>query len=469
MYLWLKKYRPELIPENTPETRRILEMGREVDLLSRQLFPGGIEAEGFNYEGWQNTKKLIDNGAKIIFQPTVIAGALTCRADILTKNRSGWDLHEVKMATQVKDDYYYDTAFQRLCFERAGIKIGRVNLVHINNRYVRRGEINPQKLFVSEDITDEARAKIPEVEELIGEVFAMLKRKDAPDVELLKSCPNPKKCEYAGYYCEGFPELHKIVSKFPPELLLVLLERAALDPKKISADILKAIGYKPKVEFSKIDAPAIRKELECLKYPLYFFDYETHSAAIPSFDGTRPYQQVPFQYSLLIQDEPGSKIRHTEFLAREFKYPVPALLAQLERDIGDKGSIITWNASFEKGCNDEMARMEPRCADFLKAMNSRIFDLMLIFKFKRQMYVKSEFKKSASLKKVLPVICPELSYKSLAIQEGGAASASWPVLTGGVIAEKEKARLAEDMLAYCKRDTEAMVGILEKLKKDIKK
>ena len=203
VYLWLKKYRPEFIPENTPETRRILEMGREVDLLSRQLFSGGIEAEGFNQDGWRNTKKLIDDGAKIIFQPTVVAGALTCRADILIKNRSGgWDMHEVKMATQVKDDYYFDTAFQYTCFKRAGIKISRVNLIHINNKYVRRGEINPQKLFVSEDITDEAREKIAEVEELIGKVFAMLKQKDSPDVELLKSCPNPKKCEYTGYYCE---------------------------------------------------------------------------------------------------------------------------------------------------------------------------------------------------------------------------------------------------------------------------
>ena len=152
-------------------------------------------------------------------------------------------------------------------------------------------------------------------------------------------------------------------------------------------------------------------------------------------------------------------------MARVFENPATALLAQLKRDIGANGSIVAWNASFEKGCNEEMARMEPECADFLKAINDRFFDLMLIFKFKRQIYVKSEFQKSASLKKVLPVICPELSYKSLAIQEGGKAAASWPVLTGGEITEKEKARLAEDMLAYCKRDTEAMVGILERLEK----
>ncbi len=436
MWLWLKKYKPDLLPEDTPELKRRFEMGREVDLLSRQLFHGGIEAEGFNYDGWRNTKSHIDNGAKIIFQPTAMAGALTCRADILTKTRSGgWDLNEVKMTTQVKEEHYYDAGFQRLCFERAGIKIDRVNLVHINNKYIRKGEIKPEKLFVSEDITDEIRAKTPEVQELIGKVFAMLKRKDAPDAELLQSCPNPEKCKYAGYYRDGFPELRK----------------------------------KSEVEFSKIDAPAIRKELECLKYPLYFFDYETYMSAIPPFDGTRPYQQIPFQYSLMVKDGPKAKVRHSEFLAREFKNPAPDLLAQLKREVGPKGSVIVWFASFEMGCNDEMARMEPKYADFLKAMNSRIFDLMLIFKFKRQMYVKSEFQQSASLKKVLPVMCPELSYESLTIQEGGTAAASWPILTGRTLAEKEKAQLAENMLTYCKRDTEAMVGILEKLEKEIKK
>jgi hypothetical protein len=469
VWLWLKKYKPELLPEDTFELSRRFEMGREVDLLSRRLFPGGVEAEGFNYDGWRSTKKLIDSGAKIIFQPTAVAGALTCRGDILIKNRSGWDLNEVKMTTQVKDEHYYDAAFQRLCFERAGIKISRVNLVHINNKYIRKGEINPKKLFASEDITEKVRAKTLEVQELIGKVFAMLKRKDAPDAELLKSCPDPKRCEYVGHYCEGFPGLHKIASEFSPEFFLILLERGAIDYKKIPADIVKLTGYKPEVEFSKIDAPAIRKELECLKYPLYFFDYETYMSAIPSFDGTRPYQQVPFQYSLLIKDNPGAKVRHSEFLAREFKNPAPDLLAQLKREVGPKGSVIVWFASFEMGCNEEMARMEPKYADFLKAMNGRIFDLMLIFKFKRQMYVKSEFQQSASLKKVLPVMCPELSYESLTIQEGGTAAASWPLLTGGTLAEKEKAQLAENMLAYCKRDTEAMVGILEKLEKEIKK
>ena len=470
VYLWLSKHRPDLLPEATPETRRILEMGREVDLLSRRLFPGGVEVGGFNAEGWKNTKKLMAGSAKILFQPTAVASPLTCRADIFTRNNKigGWDMHEVKMATEVKDEYYWDVAFQKICFEDAGVPIGRANLIHINNKYVRRGEIDEKKLFISEDITDEVCAKILEVRAAIKEALRIMNQRSSPDAALLASCPRPKYCEYLEYYCRGIKNVHSVARELPAKFLLTLLERKFMDASRLLPEVLEKTGYKPEADFVKIDAPAIRRELGALEYPLYFFDYETYSAAIPSFDGTRPYQQIPFQYSLLVKDAPGAKIRAFEFLAREFKNPAPELLAQLKREIGTRGSIIAWNARFEKGRNDEMARMMPEYAGFLKSINARIYDLMLIFKFKNQWYVRSEFQKSASLKKVLPVLCPELSYESLVIKEGGAAAAGWPVLTGTGITAKEKARLSADMLAYCKRDTEAMVGILERVVRETK-
>jgi hypothetical protein len=265
------------------------------------------------------------------------------------------------------------------------------------------------------------------------------------------------------------PEIYSTVSKLPPKHLLALLYRNILKPAQMSLGVLKSIGYEPEVEFTNIDAKAIRKELKQLEYPLYFLDYETFSFALPPFDDYRPYQNTPFQYSLLIKDSPSAAIRHKEFLERSFQNPVPTLLSQLKEGIGSQGSVIVWFASFEKGCNEEMTRMNPKFAKFLKSVNARVFDLELIFQFKRQLYVKSKFQKSASLKKVLPVLCPELSYASLAIQEGNEASASWPVLTNPNTPENEKNTLAKDMLEYCKRDTEAMVCILERLEKDIKK
>lgn len=430
----MEKHRPDLIPEDTPEERRILEMGREVDDFSRKLFPGGAEVKGFNMEGWQNTQKLMTDGAEILFQPTVVADQLTCRADILEKSGNAWTLNEVKAATTVKKEYPYDVAFQRICFENAKVKVGRTNLVHINNQYIRKGEVEPEKLFISEDITDDVSEKIPEVKQLIPLALEVLKRREEPDKKLLASCQNPKTCEYLKVYLEFIGQ-------------------------KLEA---------PKIE-EVTNAAGISEKLAELKYPLYFLDYETYSSAIPPFDGARPYQNIPFQYSLLIQEKQGADPKHTEFLAREFENPVPGLLAQLKRDIGPMGSVIVWNESFEKGCNEEMARMEPEFVDFLQSINDRIFDLMIIFKLKNQLYTRNAFQKSASLKKVLPVICPELSYESLAIQEGGEASSFWPILTGNEISEAEKEKLASDMLTYCRRDTEAMVCILEKLEREIDK
>lgn len=469
-YLWLSKHMPDLLPEDTPETERIFAMGREVDELSKKLFANGVEIKGFNREGWKNTRKAMAGNNKVLFQPTVVADSLTCRADILTKSKKSgsWDINEVKMAATVKKEYIFDVGFQRVCFENVGIKIGRTNLIHINKDYVRRGEIEVKKLFVSEDITDEVNEKLPEIKKEIEKALEMVKIKDRLDLRLIECCVNPKRCEYLECYCQGVPEIYSIADKIPPKHLLALLNREILNPENIKPDILKSIGYKSKEEFTRIDALAIKKEFKKLKYPLYFFDYETYSSPIPLFDGTKPYQQIPFQYSLMIKDSPTAPLRHTEFLMRRFENPVPDLLSQLKRDIGSKGSVIVWFALFETTRNKEMAEMEPSYADFLKSVNDRIFDLMLIFKFKNQMYIKSEFKELASLKIVLPILCPELSYGTLAIREGGEASASWPVLTSDKTPAMEKAELEKNMLAYCKRDTEAMVGILDRVIEDIK-
>lgn len=469
-YLWLSRYMPDSLPEDTPEMERIFAMGREVDELSKKLFAGGVQINGYNQEGWENTKKALAKEEKALFQPTVVADPLACRADILTKSKKGdtWDINEVKMATAVKEEYIYDVGFQRICFENAGIKIDRTIIVHINRDYIRHGEIEIDKLFISEDITNKVDEKLPEIKKEIEKALEVLKIKNRVDLQLIESCNNPKRCEYLECYCKENSEIYSLVDKISPKHLLALLDREILNPEKIQPDILKSVEYKPKEKFTRIDAIAIKKEIEKLEYPLYFFDYETYGAAIPPFDGTRPYQQIPFQYSLMKKDSPTAPIQHTEFLMRRFENPVPELLAQLKRDIGPKGSVIVWFALFEMTRNKEMAKMEPASADFLESLNRRIFDLMLIFQFKNQMYVKSEFKELASLKIILPVLCPELSYDNLVIHEGGEASASWSVLTSDKTLAKEKLEIEKNMLAYCKRDTEAMVGILNRVIEDIK-
>jgi hypothetical protein len=205
------------------------------------------------------------------------------------------------------------------------------------------------------------------------------------------------------------------------------------------------------------DQKRLRKFLGELEYPLYFFDYETLGSVVPYFDGTRPYQQLPFQYSLHVIESPGAELKHMGYLHSDNTNPAKPLSEALKRQIGDKGTVITWNMSFEKGCNTLLGNMLPEFKEFYENLNGRINDLML--PFKNGMYVDYRFGGSASIKKVLPVVVPELSYKSLDIQAGDDAQRSWmdAVLYGTRAAEKDQ--ILKNLEEYCKLDTFAMVEI----------
>ena len=469
MYLWLSKNRPELLPDDDAEKERILAAGREVDEFAKQLFPKAVEIKSYNEAGWENTKRALAENPKVLFQPTAVFNELAARADILVASvvKGVYDINEVKMATKVKKDYLYDLGFQQICFEGAGIKIGRLKLVHINGNYVRHGAIDVTQLFEIEDITDEVKELLPEIKDEIERALKVAEITEEPSVALINSCSNPKYCDYLEHYAKMSEGIYPLAENIQLTQLAQLLEREILDHKKISPALLEKVGYEPPAEFTQINAEGIRHELAKLQYPIYFFDYETYNSAIPPFDGTKPYQQIPFQYSLHIKDSPTSEMRHADFLANTFENPVPALLEKLAQDVGMQGSVIVWFAPFETGRNNEMAAEYPEFADLLKSINQRMFDLMLIFKFKNQLYVKSEFKKLASLKIILPVLCPELSYKDLNIREGGTASASWPIMTSEKTPPSERERLHHDMREYCKRDTYAMVAILERVQNDV--
>ena len=218
-----------------------------------------------------------------------------------------------------------------------------------------------------------------------------------------------------------------------------------------------------KTEKVFIDTKAIKKELSMLEYPLYFLDYETFAPAIPLFDSYKPYQRVVFQYSLHIKRTPIAKLEHYEYLNREIKDPTNELSESLFNVVGQEGSFISWNKSFEMGCNSEMSTRCEQYADFLNSVNDRMYDLMQCFK--KGYYVHKDFKCSASIKRVMPVLVPNLSYKALNIQEGGTASESWLKVADSKINQEEKDKLARDMLDYCQLDTLAMVEIFEVLNK----
>jgi len=211
----------------------------------------------------------------------------------------------------------------------------------------------------------------------------------------------------------------------------------------------------------RIHRQDIRDALSELDYPLYFLDYETFSPAIPEYDGYRPYQDLVFQYSLHVIDQPGAEPAHHEFLAPHPGDPAQPLLGHLLPRIGTHGAVIVWNKSFEATRNREMAERYPEYASRLNHINSRLFDLMDIFK--KGMYIHPDFHGSASIKNVLPVLVPDLTYDGLSIPKGDDAMMAWVEITKGVLSPEEIETTRQAMLEYCALDTLAMVRIWQVL------
>ena len=220
-----------------------------------------------------------------------------------------------------------------------------------------------------------------------------------------------------------------------------------------------------KVSLQKLNKPIIGKEsieqtLSELVFPIYFLDYETYGSPVPLLNGYKANQQVVFQVSLHVLQEDGT-LNHFEYLAGKLEGATRELLDTLKTNIGSVGSIVVWYESFEKGKNAELAELHPEDKTFIEDLNSRIFDLMKVFK---KDYAHPDFKGSASIKAVLPVLVPELSYKTLDVQDGTMALSEWEKMIKGNIPDADIEKTKNNLLKYCALDTLAMVEIYKKLK-----
>lgn len=426
----------------------------------------------------QKTAEALNNGEKTIFQGRFEADKITCVFDVLDRTDDGrFDLIEIKASTKVKPEHEYDLAFQALVLKKAGIKLRKIKVIHVNKEYVRSGEIEPEALTISADVTGAVDLLAGETQIQIAAALGVLKQNSKPDlspryVNLLKISETNWFDEWLKIYKHLKPNLpvYSIYNLSYPsgeqigqledrgvELIAQVPEELALRPKQAAQIRTTKTGQR------MIKPVEIRGFIKGLKYPLYFLDYETLSGVVPAFDGYGPYQDYPFQYSLRYLAAPGSELLHREYLHSENSDPVPPLLKQLKADIGDRGTILAWNMSYEKGCNERMAKLRPEYREFLEQVNGRIKDLMT--PFAKMWLVDKDFYGSASVKKVLPVLVPKLSYKDLAIGDGLLARRLWTeTILRGENPEKID-QILNDLKSYCTLDTLAMVEILRELKK----
>ncbi len=470
-FAWLFINRPDLVLPPDKNEQLKIEEGYQVETLAYKLFDSKdkIITED-KLQGSLETEKYIKEGAKIIHQATFIVDELYCRSDILKFNNetNKFDIYEIKATTEVDKQHIKDLAFQKIVLEKQGLSIGETYVVHVNNQYIRNGEIDINQYFSIENKTIEVIEKLEEVKNEISKLKEVLTFKEELNVEILSQCKNPETCNFIDYCQKDIPDDSIYNFQFRENKLMNLIDEGIIHAKDIPDSYLTNDLKKYYVESLNTGKPHIEKdkikeELSKLKYPLYFLDYETLNPAIPMFNGYKPYQRVVFQYSLHIQQTPYSELEHFEFLGKENTDPSIDLVKTLKEIIkDDNGSVIVWNKSFEMGCNREMAERYPNYNNFLLNVNERVFDLMDIFH--DAYYVDGRFHGSWSIKKVLPILVPELSYKELNIKEGMTASNSWrEMILEERFTQEDRDKIHKDLTTYCHLDTLAMVKILNYL------
>jgi hypothetical protein len=464
--LYLQKYRPELKDEVSAETEKRFAGGYEIGDLAQGLFPGGelVPYDGLSHEEQlEMTANLLAQDCQTIYEATFFYNGVFIKADIIHRGDGGWDVYEVKASTGVKDYHLDDAAVQYYVMTGAGLPISRVFVVHVNNQYVRQGEIEVDKLFYQEDITTIAKDKQAFIVEEIARQRAMLKG-DEPEIDIGPYCNKDYPCDFIGHCWSQIPENSIFDLRGRMDSRFFLYEKDIVSMFDVPQEYLSTRQF-VQVDAAKTkevyyDHGAVKKFLDSLWCPMYFLDFETSMEAIPPYDGIRPYQQVPFQYSLHHLDQQGGDLRHDEFLAMPRTDPRKGLVEKLVSEIPDDACVLAYSSGFEIARLRDLAGWFPEYAAKIEKIIANTRDLAAPF---RSYHIyRWEQQGSYSLKNVLPAMVPDFNYDHLDVQNGGMAMDAYAAMNQTDDPE-EIAKIRQSLLEYCKLDTLAMVKIMERL------
>lgn len=454
---WLKANMPLLFKiEETLEYQHLRQQGYEVERYVKML-------ERFQ----PNDAFAVD------FQRVFQTNELYARSDAVVTDRvsTNIDIYEIKAAASVKPEHLSDVAFQKVSAERSGSVVRNCYVITMNGEYIRSGEIDPEQLFIINDVTDVIETMIPDTERQI--IAARAYADSEPIPSLIEYCAaNKLDCSFIKLHFPDLPEYTVFdiaflkndkrrellslgvvaITDVPDHFALSKKQRAQVDAAKANAIV--------------IEHEKIAERMDSWAYPLHFLDYETFAYAIPQFEGIRPFQQMCFQYSLHTIDSPGGELQHKHFLSHGDDDPPRALAESLKEAMsGGIGTVLVWYEAFEKTRNSEMAAMFPEYEEFFNEVNEKVYDLMKIFS--DNLYLHPEFKGRSSIKKVLPVLVPELSYKDLDIGDGMTATIKWFHAAKRELPQAEREKIFTDLEKYCYLDTQAMVEIYNRLNAEV--
>ena len=469
--LWLSKNKPE--EAKTDDDDAVLVNGRIVGEVARGYFGeySLVDYDSDKQKMVDQTLEFMKAGVENIAEASFIVDGLYCAVDILHKNGNGWDIVEVKSSTEVKEIYRDDVAFQNYVLGLSGVNVKHVYLLHVNNQYVRCGELDLDELFTLEDLTDEAAQRFLHIPAAIKRMREVALQESEPVKDIDVYCLSPYECSFKEYCWKHIPSpsvfdlyLMKTTNKFLRyKQGIISFEDVAENAVKLTDRQQMQVDHALKHLPAHIDVQKIQKFLNTLSYPIYHLDFETFQQAIPEFEGGKPYEQIPFQYSLHIEYEDG-RLEHKEFLAKEGTDPRREIAVRLCKDIPIGVCSLAYNMSFERTRLKELAALFPDLAEHLTDISDNMHDLMI--PFQKGDYYCEAMQGSYSIKFVLPALYPddpELDYHNLdEVHNGGEASAAF--LSMASKSPEEIASLRANLLKYCGLDTYAMVKVLQKLR-----
>jgi hypothetical protein len=466
--LWHSFHKPEAVAVAGGD-QAVLAQGREVGTLAKGLFPNGIEVA----QGSDSLQEAFDRTGQALKlrRPLFEAAFSTPRAralvDLLAPaGVSRWNLLEVKSSTSAKAIHCHDLAFQVRVLRDCGVNVRRAHLVHVNSEYIRRGDIDPEQFFTRQDMTDQIDELLPGVEDQIDEMQTVVALRESPEVPIGPHCDAPYYCPLHNRCWAHLPEHSVLTLVRIGAKAFKLYEQGFADIRQLpdSCKLTPAQSIQREAVMSgrpHIDRPALATFLKRLKYPLHFLDFETVGPAIPLFDGTRPFEAVPFQFSLHIQREPSGGLEHRKYLANGASDPRRGFMERLRAALGDGGSVVVWNAAFEKGVLSRCAETLPEFRPWVTGVKRRVVDLLTPFKSFH--YYHPQQHGSSSIKAVMPALTGR-GYGELDIQEGATASQEFLRVTFSNVPAQERESVRHQLEIYCGRDTEGMVWILDVLR-----
>ena len=467
--LWFRYNAKDQIPAPDQEQQAVFDQGKEVGNLAKRLFPGGLEIEcdHSDYDQVLALSKHHLSQRTPLFEAGFTHNGGFARVDILNPvGKSEWDIIEVKSTTKLKDVHLHDLAFQAYVLTGAGIQVRKCWLAHINPDFVRRGDIDPQQFFTLKDVTKEASELSRAVEESLGAMFKTIGLAAHPGIQIGPHCDDPYTCPLHERCWSFLPEASVFTLYRGGKKSFALLKRGIRGLANIPDDFKLTANQEIQrttllTGKPHVDRLAIAGFLKQLENPASYLDFETFGTAIPLFDGTRPFQQVPFQFSLHVVRAENGEPEHRQFLAEGTADPRPEFMRRLRDALPETGSVVTYNAAFEKSRLQECCDLLPEFKPWFRGVEPRVVDLLLPFRGFR--YYHPQQHGSASMKAVLPALTGK-GYENLSIQEGGTASREFLRVAYGQVTDGERRRVRQHLEEYCGQDTMGMVQIVNYLR-----